>query len=188
MGEDSSSSIKNSTIATVVGGLIVGIVLLFLTREYILSIFKHIWMVIVWCWDAFTASYSLPGWALLIVFSFALIGLVHIFFIMKGETRSEEPKYKLYIEDYLHGSNWRWEWIGNQISSSSIRCFCPKCDATLVYDDRSCRDFMGEQVTHFFCENCDRKITTISGGDIYHVKGVVLREIDRRFRTGEYKK
>ena len=115
-----------------------------------------------------------------------MIGLVNIYLAIRGE--SEEPEYKSYIEDFMHGAKWRWSWIGNQISN--VWCFCPRCDATLVYDDGSCHSFYSDvNKTNFICENCSRTVVaSISGGDKDYAIGAVKREISRRIRTGEYKK
>jgi len=121
-----------------------------------------------------------------LIFSFALIGLINIYLAIKGE--SEEPEFKSYVEDFMHGAKWRWSWIGNQISD--VWCFCPSCDATLVYDDSSCRNLYSDvNKTDFICENCSRSVVaSISGGNKDYATGAVEREISRRIRTDEYKK
>lgn len=184
MSENSFISIRNATIASVMaGGILLAVPVL---RGYVVSFLSWTWSGGVWCWEALVDSYSLPGWAWLLIFILAIIGLMNIYLAVKGE--SEEPEFKSYVEDFMHGAKWRWSWIGNEISS--VWCFCPRCDATLVYDDSSCRSFYSDvNKTDFICENCScNVVASISGGNKDYSTSAVKREISRRIRTGEYKK
>lgn len=183
MSGNSFKSIRNGVIASVIAGVF--LLVIPALRNYIVKFFLWFWTGVVWCWEALVSSYSLPGWILLIVLLFALIGLVKFYISIKGH--GEEPEYKSYIEDFIYGAKWRWKWVGNQISN--IWCFCPNCDATLVYDDSSCRTrFADARKTDFLCENCGaRTIATVKGGDKNYATGAAIREIERRIRTKEYK-
>lgn len=184
MSENSFKSIRNGVVASVIAGVILlGVPVL---RGYLLRFLSWLWSGIIWCWEALVVSYSLPGWAWLLIFILALVGLVSIYMTLKGE--SEEPEFKLYIEDFIHNARWRWSWLGNRISN--VWCFCPRCDATLVYDDSSCHNFYSDvNKTDFICENCSHSvIASITGGDKDYATSAIRREIERRVRTGEYKK
>ena len=118
-------------------------------------------------------------WAWIIVFLFAIVGVITIFQALRPV---DKPDYVLYVEDDIHGAKWRWGWIRNRLSN--LCCYCPHCDAVIVYR----YDLILEE-THFFCENCRHSlIATIKGGNKSYAFGAVEREIDRRIRTGEYKK
>lgn len=182
MSENSFKSIRNGAVASVIAGLILSAVPVL--RGYVVSFISWLWSGIVWCWEALIASYYLSGWVWLLVFSLAIIGLINIYIAVKGE--SEEPEFKSYIEDSIHGAKWRWSWIGNQISN--LWCYCPHCDATLVYDDSSCLRYSDVNKTDFICENCDHSvIASITGGNKDYATSAIEREIGRRIRTGEYK-
>lgn len=93
-----------------------------------------------------------------------------------------------YIEDFIYGTKWKWKWEKENISN--IQCYCPKCDAILIYDDTS-KDTKHTELskTDFICENCNSSIvTTIHGGNKNYAINAVKREIERRIRTNEYKK
>lgn len=184
MSENSFISIRNATIASVIAGVI--LLAVPVLRGYVVSFLSWAWSGVVWCWEALVDSYSLPGWAWLVICIFALIGLINIYLAVNGEPK--DPEFKSYIEDFMYGAKWRWKWIGNQITN--VWCFCPRCDATLVYDDSSCRSFSSDvNKTDFICENCSRNVVaSISGGNKNYATGAVEREISRRIRTGEYKK
>ena len=181
MSENSFKSIRNGAIASVAAGMILYAVPG--PWGYVVSFLSWLWSGVVWCWEALIALYSLPGWAWLLIFILVFVGLINIYRALKGE-----PELKSYIEDFIEGAIWRWSWDGNKISN--IWCFCPRCDATLVYNDGSCRSFYADvNKTDFICENCGhRVVASITGGDKDYAIGVIWREIDRRVRTGEYKK
>ena len=155
-------------------------------RAYVISILSWLWEHIVWCWEMLITSYYLPGWVWLITGVLALIGLINIYIAIKGD--SGESEYKKYVEDLIYGAKWRWDWRGNNISNTW--CFCPTCDATLVYDDSSCRSFYASiKKTDFICENCNNQvIASVEGGNKDYAIGAAEREINRRIRTGEYEK
>ncbi|NWL75490.1 hypothetical protein DM872_01285 [Pseudomonas taiwanensis] len=86
----------------------------------------------------------------------------------------------------MFGARWRWRWLGNRLAD--LWCYCPRCDATLVYDDSSCRNYLSDvRLTHFICENCGNSIvTSITGGNKNYAVGAAEREILRRIRTCEF--
>jgi len=182
MKENSFKTIRNGAIASIIAG----IVLLFIPsiRDFTGKIFAWFWSILVWCWKVLIASYALPGWAWIGIAIFTLIGIISTFIAIRGESSSPEIKY--YTEDFIYNTIWRWRWSGRHISN--LWCFCPTCDATLVYDDSSYYNRTASQ-TSFICENCShRVITSINGGNKSYAIGAVEREIERRVRTGEYKK
>ncbi|UAN44769.1 hypothetical protein KGP17_20365 [Serratia sp. JSRIV001] len=184
MSENSFKSIRNTVIASVIAGVI----LLFfpVIRGLIVKLFKWVYSGLMWCWEMLVASHSLPGWIWLIAFIFSLIGLVNVLILFKSP--ATESGYKSYTSDLIYNAKWRWNWVGNNITN--LWCFCPHCDATLVYDDSSCQRAYANNIrTDFICENCNHKIVaSIPGGNNYYATGVIEREIGRRVRTGHYKK
>lgn len=184
MSENSFKSIRNEVIASIIAGIV--LLAVPVVRGYVVRFLSWLWSGVIWCWESLIASYSLPGWAWLVISIFALVGLVNLYLAIKGE--SEQSEFKTYIEDFIHGAKWRWDWIGNQITD--VWCYCPHCDATLVYDDSSCRNYLSNiKKTDFICENCGHSVvTSITGGNKNYATSAIMREIDRRIRTGEYKK
>lgn len=184
MSDDSYKSIRNGVIASVLAGII--LLAIPVLRGYFFGFLSWIWSGVEWLWHALLASCSLSGWALCVFFILALVGIIYIYKDVKRE--SEEPDFKSYTEEFIYGAKWKWNWAGNQFSN--VWCFCPRCDGELVYDDSSCRSLYSDTIkTDFICENCGHSlITSISGGNKDYATGAVKREIDRRIRTGEYKK
>ena len=184
MSKNSFKSIINGAIASVIASVI-----LFAVpglRIYTDYFFSWLWSSVLWCWGALTDSYALPGWAWLPILFLSFVSCVNIYVASKRDT--EEPDYKKFVEVHLYNVKWRWRWVGNNISD--LWCFCPRCDATLVYDDISCLSrYPSIEKTDLICENCgNRVIGSVESGDKNYAIRAVEREIHRRIRTGEYKK
>ena len=176
-------SVRNGVIATVVGGLILSAIPQL--RSPLVEAISWVWAGVIWVWAALISGYSLPGWVLLIVGLFVLVGLVSLCVVLRPQN---EPGLRNYTEDMLYGAKWRWSWTGNKISG--LWCFCPSCDAQLVYSE-------GYAKTDFICERCPpvgedrhyrsqgRVVATVEGGDRYYAVSAAEREILRKIRTSE---
>jgi len=182
MNKKSENSIRNGTIASIIGGIV--LLVIPSLRDIIAKFFAWLWSVVLWCWNTLFTQYAIPGWVLLIILIFFSIGLWYSFIRIRGETNTME--YKKYVKDFIYGANWRWEWVGNRVSN--LWCYCSNCDATLVYNDSTCLDpYATEIKTDFICENCNNNIVaTIKGGNKSYAVGAVNREIERRIRTGKF--
>ena len=163
-------------------------------RGFFMEVLSRAWSGVVWFWTALLSYYSLPGWVFLIIGLFAFVGLaIGIAFLYNFLKPQKELEYRNYTEDMLQGAKWRWSWNGNKISN--LWCFCPSCDAQLVYSEGY--DDMASK-TDFICERCsssetgnyygphNRVVTTVRGGDKDYALAATKREILRRIRTGEY--
>lgn len=183
MSENSFKTIRNGAIASFVAG--VALLAVPQLRGYAISFLAWVWSGVLWCWEALFTSYALPGWAWLLIFSLAIAGLGRALVVFREVLAA--PEYCSYVEDHLYDAKWKWRWVEQRIHG--LWCYCPRCDATLVYNDDSCRDFRSNKCqTKFVCENCSRVVATIDGGDKSYAVGAVKREIARRIRTNEYKK
>lgn len=185
MSDSSFKTIRNNVIATVIGGTI--LLAVPVLRGCTFALFKWIWSLLIWCWNALLKSYALPGWAWLIILGFALIGIIRIILSFREETTL--PEYHSYVEGTIFGLKWRWRWNHNE--TENLWSYCPTCDGELVYNDSS-RYGLGYSTSHetiFICENCSNSVVgRVKGGNKSHTLGAVNREIRRRIRTNEYKK
>lgn len=148
-----------------------------------------------------SSSHPVYGWIIFVVGLVAILGLVvllksAISGILAIGKRPLPPAYTTYNEDLMDGVLWRWQWTKGQVTN--IWCFCPDCDAQLVYDPRGAR-YNGE--AHLICENCPsdgslrahdmkephagrgRIVKTSLGRDEEEITAPVTREILRRIRT-----
>lgn len=128
----------------------------------------------------------MPGWLLALLSLIALVTVLRPLIGLRSVAAPAAP-HASYVEDLLFGAKWRWSWVGEQIAH--LWCFCPSCDAELVYDDSSIHDIYrrDKPKTEFVCEHCGRRtVGVIEGGDKHYSLSAVQREIRRRVRTGQY--
>ena len=148
-----------------------------------------VWSGLSWIWDLLYSSHPVPGGVILVLSLLALFGLVKVLF--QGEKKEQQvagPAFQNYTEASFDGVRWRWGWRGNQVDN--LWCFCPICDAQLVFYEE------GYGETDFICEHCPsnrtlgsfgslgRVVTTVSGGNRYYAVERAKREIFRRIRAG----
>ena len=183
-----------SAAGTVVGGLIVAGVLAVIpkTSGLVVKVVSWVWNAVSWAWELLYSSHSVPGGVILVLSLLALFGLVIVglllMLLFQGEKKAAAPSFHNYTEDSFDGVRWRWEWRGNRVDN--LWCFCPRCDASLVYHETY-------GATEFICERCPadrtvdpfesggRLVTTVGGGDRHYALARAMREIDRRIRVGQ---
>jgi len=183
MPEPEKHSVRNGVITTVVGGI---------ALAGLGELWPPLKMAVFWVWanvlafvGLFGATYATPGWVLAILGLLALVSVVR-FLVGLRTPGAEEPSHLGYVEDVLYGAKWRWTWFGNEISR--LWCFCPRCDAELVYDDRDVHAFYSPEpsTTRFICEHCHNlEVAKVPGNKNYALEAV-RREVRRRIRTGQF--
>jgi hypothetical protein len=172
--------IRSGIIVAVVAALLIA---LFVDpiRRLVFTVFTWIWSCVVWVWDLLLMNYYLPGWGYLIFGIFALIGLVTVYQTIRPRRTPDHEKFKTMN---LYDMIWKWSWLDGQ--TNNLWCFCPMCDAELVHNTHvEYRGTSNREATTFFCEICNREVTTI-GGPKNYILEAVDREIRRRIRKNEY--
>lgn len=184
MSENSAINIRNGVIASVIAGII--LMLIPSVRSYAVEFFLWTWSITSGLWRALWAEHLVSGWVILLVTGVALVGLFAILLSLRKVFGKKD--FHSYTEDLIYGAVWRWGWTSDRIFN--LWCFCPRCDATLVYDDSSCRNYLvNVSRTDFICENCGHSvIASITGGNKAYAVSAIEREIHRKIRTGEYPK
>lgn len=142
----------------------------------------------LWAWIRETAKAvwahlvrlsEVPHWLMYVVGTVLLIAAVQ--WIARWIS-SLDPGFKAYSKDSLFGVTWRWQFYGDR--PIGAWAFCSTCDATLVYSESGSRYSGGEQV-ELTCETCNASRLRHDGDKDYLV-AKVLREVERRIRTGEW--
>ena len=179
-----SHPVRNSIIATVVGGVLLSFWPAF--RSLILGILVWAWGVVVGAWNYLSSEHDVYGWIILILIGFAIPTAISLAMRLKGDGA---PNHKsLYTKDSLFGANWHWDYYQDGIIN--LWCLCPVCESELVYDQfvpnryRVEHDGMKAH-TKFLCERCNATRVVLDGDKDY-AKGTVEREIRRKIRTGEW--
>ena len=190
-----------TTGATVLGGVILAALALIFAplRDIAGHAVSGVIKAITWIWNTISASYSIPGWVLVIG---ALVIFAQIRRWIAAVVSEDDPAYRSYTEDSIAGAKWRWSWKSDGIAR--LCGFCPTCDSELVAYNNN---MMG-RCTDFVCEHCSTKsvnqnhrrdrqpqlppqpptrhvIASISG-NFYEALESIEREIRRRSRTGEF--
>jgi hypothetical protein len=101
----------------------------------------------------------------------------------EGHYEEEEPSpFDLYKEVHFFGALWRWPYYSNVPSDPWP--FCPYCDMELIHSTGGYAAAGGHTV--LYCERCDRKILEAQG-TLKSIQNRVLREIERKIRTDDWK-
>lgn len=179
-----SHPVRNGIIATVVGT--VAVALLAELWPPVKNVLLWVWVQVKHLASLTTTDFSLPGWLILLLGVLSSVTVVSIAVRLLRKGASPLSAHSTYVNDRLFGAMWRWRWDGHHIQN--LWCFCPTCDAELVYDDSSCRDVLNRSTprTEFYCEHCGHaRVASIEGGDKDYALSAVQRELRRRLRTGE---
>jgi membrane protein implicated in regulation of membrane protease activity/ribosomal protein S27E len=178
MAGNSSNSISNNVIATVIGGVVLaagGAVWVFMPKVWTWVINS---LAAVWAHLADPAS--VPTWWLYLLYAICgVAALVLAWRVYEANKKPREPHWTDYQEDNFFGAVWRWHWVGNQLADPWA--YCPTCDTVLVYAN----DVFPQRIT-LTCETCGRPVVS-EGGDKDYLVAKVLRQIDRKARTGEWR-
>ena len=138
--------------------------------------------VMKWMWSLAIHQYSIPGW---LVGSIAVGPLAIGYVISKLGGVTSIPD--LYHEDHLFGMKWRWELGASTGTIHRLACFCPMCDNQIV-DYRQDPKVYGQFPSFTFsCDCCKKKMGTVETVESEPPFDRVEREIQRRYRTGEFK-
>lgn len=178
-----SHPVRTGIISTVVGTIAVAV---------LAEVWPPVKASLAWVWTQlkallalFMADYPIPGWFLTVLGVLSLITLGRAAIALLRRESEGLAVFQTFTSDNLYRAKWRWSWVGHEISD--LWCFCPSCDAELVYDDSSCRDILRteEPKTEFICEHCGHTpVTSIKGGNKTYALSAVKREIWRKIRNG----
>lgn len=112
---------------------------------------------------------------LLIFIVFSLITMIILYFVFFNE----KEDYLSYTEDTLYDVVWKWEWKKDEVIN--LKCFCTRCDNTLVYEN----DYNLNK-TYLICPSCEHQLSEVRGGDYSYVNSLIKRFIAKKVRLKEY--
>ena len=123
------------------------------------------------------AEVSLPRW---LVLSLILATLPFWNWLLRKTRSRRGPNPADYREDHFHGVVWRWSY-GLDNTPINPWCFCPRDDTVLVWNYSPYRTGIDIR-----CETCAQTYGQFDG-DMDYVQEMIVRQIDRRIRSGEWK-
>jgi hypothetical protein len=176
MSSEEKHPIRNSVIATVIGGLIVALLLWFVPGAW-----AWIKSALAWLYGLLVSTVIIPMW-LLVVMILAILPtvLIIVLAVLPSSKQAEGPRWTDYTEDSFDGITWRWQYAGNSLIN--LWCFCPYDDTVLVY---SFDEILGKISLH--CETCQTKFGPFVGDKDYMLARIE-RQIGRKVRSGEWEK
>ena len=124
------------------------------------------------------ATYTLPNWAFYLLLFCVLYVAVSLCVLF---VKPREEKVTSYKQDTFLDIVWRWSYHRN--APVDPWCYCPDCKNELIYNYTGSRE---NQETELFCESCNVAKLRHDGDTTYLVNRI-LRLIERKIRTGEWK-
>lgn len=182
MADSEKHPIRNRVIFPVVSGLILAGLIYFIPK-----VFSFVQDALSTMWNYLLSETLMPNSLLCLLIILAIptiLSLVKFFFRTKSQRTSDENNLSLYKSDFLFGMSWKWSFINsNDLPSQDLWCFCPSCATRLVYQ----LGYNGNKMTtKFICENCGFGSDQFIGNNT-DALNTVVREIERRINTGEWK-
>ena len=132
-------------------------------------------------WGFFAKPVALPLGAVLLLPIVAVAATVALIVFLQH--RSSAP-YTSYTSDLVFGLVWHWDWSGDKMTN--MRIFCPSCSYRLIFEEKDPLPYPYTPDTKVECHHCGYEQHWNEPRAKLLDKAV--REIERRIRTGEYKK
>ena len=190
-----NNQVRDGIIATVVGGIILGIlawifegvrILIKTIFDWLISSLISIKDFAVNVWDYLQSPVTINWgffWLLGILSLIALWKILQPTIYRLVEKNKTPQQYKPRLDDYRKDRFFQiiWEWSSIYgTMPSKPEGFCGVCSTRLVYRLENYPD-----KTSFVCQSCDRTIKTLDG-DLDFALSTVRRETERRIKTGEW--
>lgn len=184
MQQKTKRNIAIGTIASTLGTILAAVAMKGV--KFVLGLAKSL---VALAWQSLASKYSVPVWLLLIGVLWILFTLYAVVRRILIEARQPQPDTH-YFQDTFLGLTWRWTYSNQTINPPF--CFCPSCDTLLIWDitisEQYIAHFEGKSaVTSIKCEHCHRELYH-GDGDQRTIQAQVVRQIDRKIRTGEWQK
>jgi hypothetical protein len=179
-----NSGLRTTIVGGVIAAVIAGLILSLApgwsaTAHFIWNIVRFIWSAVRFIWLA-----HIPVWLLVL-----LCGLVATLWLILKRAAGSRSSLEwvdvedVYTQDRFFGAVWRWHYYAGQ--PSGLAPFCPTCDMQLVYHNDGVYYAAGVH-TILICERCQRGVGEFEG-DYDQLERRLVREIQRKIRTGEHK-
>lgn len=122
--------------------------------------------------------YAIPTWVLYLLLLCVFYVAVSLMILLAKPRKKKVTSYK---QDNFLDIIWRWSY--QRKKPVDPWCFCPDCKTELIYNYTGSRE---NQETELFCETCN--ITKLRhDGDTKYLINRILRLIERKIRTGEWR-
>jgi len=186
-----------ANIATIVTIPLIILTWLF-TREHFAKFWKKWFKLILFVLLGFTTAFlwqkgllnwlhyqfSCPVWALILL---SISGLAIASFIIVVITfLNRTPDHSLYLSDNIFGIEWCWALRGHTVQKDTLVPYCPKPECSCRLEPLELSGYEVIDNISLVCDHCGFRKDFDCNWDTLRWK--VYKEIDRRVRTGEFKK
>ena len=181
VGKMRQHPIRDNTIATVLGGVLLAFLAVERLRGIALRWGSWLLGTLGQLKDYLGQPVSLTRWVVFLGAFFLCAFFLLLLLAFRASFRRVAPASHPYTSDTFFGILWRWG-AEPGVGTLSVRSFCPQCDMELYPNYNS----YGESL-QFHCENCGfaHNVEHMDGPQL---ENVVIRAIQRKIRTGEWKR
>lgn len=123
-----------------------------------------------------------PVWGLILLF---LSGLAIVACILAIATFLRTNDHFSYLSDNIFGIEWQWRWQGGKLYKHNLMSFCPRRKCSCRLDPQEMSGYRAIDDISLVCDHCG--FTKHFDCNWDELKWKVIKEIDRRIRTGESK-
>jgi hypothetical protein len=124
-----------------------------------------------------------PVWVLILL---PLAGLAIVSCIIAAIALLDRTPDRLsYLSDHIFGVEWHWQCPGGKLREYSLVPYCPKSGCSCQLDPREMSGYQAIGDISLVCDHCGFRKDFDCNWD--ELKWKVIKEIDRRIRTGEFK-
>jgi hypothetical protein len=149
-----------------VSGILVGIVLLFVSSLYAswtakIDLLKGFLFVI---------TFFVPIWI--------LIGLIILYLIVSKVVAKRPPAYLRYVREEIEGRMFRWRWqthTEGRITLADLQRICPHCECTLL-----------ELPPSTWCPKCHKAFDHLPMSKEVEIQGIIIGNARQRFRNTNF--
>lgn len=156
-----------------------------------------VWNSIKWVCSAIVSgvSYSVRVPVSILVLLVVITGwliLRAIASVIQATPQPPTTTYLDYREDVFQGVIWRWNYSHGNINFSNMLAFCPHDDTLLVVTSSPPKRYPVPNIPFYaYCETCGQSWPLEFPEHDFSTEGMkrsILRQIDRKIRTGEWRK
>ena len=132
-------------------------------------------------WLAYTYNWSVLGLAALFVSGPLVLGIV----VAAVKVCRRRPEYLNYITDEVYGVAWQWDYPNGSLKEDRLLPLCPSLQCSCTLDPQQQFDGLSAYHVTLVCDHCGFRKEF--GFSYKELQKKVVREIDRRYRTREFK-
>lgn len=154
-------------------------------------------------WLRYALLFQMPLWTVIAITLLALVTVAAIKQLRTLSSSIEYPPYVNYLTDLMYGVTWKWKWAKSYkhdldycVSDDDLFAYCPLCQMKL--DGSNSYNYDSE--ANYVCENdsCswewstnDKPTRTSHYSQLVlshqEIKSKVVKQIERKARTGEWR-